>query len=145
MSNEEAEITRCCMLLLRLAGLAYEVSGVVFLVKDYHVAHICPGSHLWAYVLVSLLLGTAAMNTFYTQRGEPSTRGSVCYALGAAGMAAWGGYELIVVSCPPLLPQQIHGYSVATFILQVLSAVAAIICCVGGRVLDGDGGYADMA
>jgi hypothetical protein len=41
--------------------------------------------------------------------------------------------------------KHLQGFAVATFILQALSAIGAVVGCVGGRILNGDGEYASMA
>ena len=144
MSRQGTEMAHCCLRILRILGLIYEICGVVFLVKDYHVAKLCPASHMWVYVLVSLLLESAAMNTLYMRQSEPSAAASLCYAVGAAAMAIWGGYELIAIPCLPLMGKHLQGFAVATFILQALSAIGAVVGCVGGRILNGDTEYASM-
>ena len=108
-------------------AVAYIVFGIMYLVQDYHIAHDCDGSALWAYVLTALILSLLRSGSKNAQDEDDGLNFCVLVCLGLIelGLAIWGGVELWVKSCDSLVDTNIWKFALATFILQ--SFVAALL------------------
>ena len=129
-NTECVEVSTCCcygisMIALFGSYIAYLVFGIIFLVKDYHVANSCEGSSLWAYVLVAIILSASPAKAKQNKEGEEFhviLCTLFCVGLIEAGLAIWGGIELWNKSCDDLSDSNLWKFGLVTFCMQAFFA-----------------------
>ena len=131
-SNDCLECLGFCTIILFCLGLiagsvSYIVFGIIYLVKDYHIASDCKQSNLWAYVLVAIILGFSrtsvkdASNS-HSKSPEVSICTLICLGIIESGLAIWGGMELWGQSCDDLRESHLWEFGLVTFCLQTFCA-----------------------
>ena len=134
----------CCLFTLGIiaAAISYFVFGIMFLVQDYDVAHQCPNSNLWAYVLVILIIGLCNAGSLKNSKDENNQFNPcvlICMMLFNMAMSIWGGVEIHALSCDDLRATQLYTfaqvvfyiYTIATAVLWgiVVWLFVAMCCC----------------
>lgn len=132
-SNSDC-IDMICVILLIIFGISliigcicYYVFGIMYLVEDYDEAKNCKKSNLWAYILVTLILGLK--NTQFKSNDNNNDSHLItliCIGIIDAGMSIWGAIELFEYSCSNLENTNLFTFGLVTFILQVITAVLTI-------------------
>ncbi len=120
----------CCTITTLVAGsISFLVFGILFLVQDWDTYRSCSGSAMGPYVIVALILtwgnGKAANNEKKETGGL--VVGLICYFLMNVGFAIWGGFELWEKSCSDLKDTNLWKFSLAVFIIQIISAVIILL------------------
>ena len=134
----------CCLFTLGFiaAAISYIVFGIMFLVQDYDVAHQCQHSHLWAYVLVTLIIGICNGGSLKNSKDENNQANPctiVCLLLFDMAMSIWGGIEIYSLACDDLKATQLYTFAqVVFYIYTVISGIllgivlwlfVAMCCC----------------
>tara|TARA_B100000902_G_scaffold397471_1_gene461359 strand:- start:4651 stop:5205 length:555 start_codon:yes stop_codon:yes gene_type:complete len=117
----------CCGTLALIAGcISFLVFGIMFLVQDWDEYTSCSGSEMGPYVIVALVLTWGNGNAAKGKKEDSSFCELVVsllfYFLLNTGLAIWGGIELWDKSCDDLKNTNLWKFSLAVFILQVISA-----------------------
>ena len=126
----------CCSACALIGGaISFLVFGILFLVEDWTEYSSCKGSELGPYVIVALVLTWANGNAAKTKNEDNDICSLILslmfYFLLNTGLAIWGGIELWVRSCSDLSDTNLWKFSLAVFILQVVSAsISLLIPCV---------------
>lgn len=153
--NNIKDITCICSMfcgtIALIAGLiSFLVFGILFLVQDWDTYISCSDSAMGPYVIVALILtwgnGKAAKN----EKKETSELvvGLIFYFLMNVGFAIWGGFELWEKSCSDLTDTNLWKFSLAVFIIQIISAVIillipCIIACIAIKEKEPDTNLSD--
>lgn len=128
-SNSDCIDTICAILLITfivsivIGCVCYYIFGIIYLVEDYDKAERCSRSNLWAYVLVSLILGLK--NSKFTSNKDEYDNHLItliCLGLIDAGISIWGGIELFDNMCSDLKDSNLYTFGLVTFIVQVIFA-----------------------
>ena len=134
----------CIFMLGLIAGIiSYFVFGIMFLVQDYDAAQNCHGSNLWAFVLVTLIMGLLNGNTAKNGKDNDSNQFNVgtlvCTLLLNIAMCTWGGIEIYSNSCDDLKTTQLYTFAQFVFVLYcsvsvlltgiIVWIMTAICCC----------------
>jgi O-antigen/teichoic acid export membrane protein len=133
----------CALMLGLIAGIiSYFVFGIMFLVQDYDAAHDCHGSNLWAFVLVTLIMGILNGNSAKNGKDNDSNQFNVgtlvCTLLLNIAMCIWGGIEIYSNSCDDLKTTQLYTFAQFVFVLYcsvsvlltgIIIWIMAAICC----------------
>jgi len=99
----------------------YAILGIVYLVKYYTFVHECQDSHLWEYVLLSLVVGCAiVINHFLRINDAEKMAMLACNAIPVGGLFIWGFIENVCIPCNFLINTPIFVYSQITFVIQLL-------------------------
>jgi len=125
----------CCVCsgtLALIAGcISFLVFGIMFLVQDWDEYTSCSGSEMGPYVIVALVLTWGNGNAAKGKKDDSSFSELVVsllfYFLLNTGLAIWGGIELWDKSCDDLKNTNLWKFSLAVFILQVISATILLI------------------
>jgi hypothetical protein len=123
-SGTKASLICCstlCVLILICCSLLYTVFGIIFLVHDYNIVKDCKNSNLWAYVLVSMILGLSSSSIRRGDGNEPLVNAAVFLICGFInlGFAIWGGIELFEKSCHDVKSSDLWTFACFTFGLQI--------------------------
>ena len=91
-------------IVLLLLSIAYFVFAIVGLINTSfnEESHLCNGSHLWIYSLVSLILLMKTRNTvllFNNKEDEKNNLGIFIESSISLIMFIWGTYEFFCVNC----------------------------------------------
>ncbi len=108
---------------LIIGCICYYVFGIMYLVEDYDEAKNCRKSNLWAYILVTLILGLK--NTQFKSNDDNNDSHLItliCIGIIDAGMSIWGGIELFEYSCSNLENTNLFTFGLVTFIFQIITA-----------------------
>ena len=133
--NESEVGALCCVcssfLLLIACAICFLVFGIMFLVQDWDAYTSCSGSSIGPYVIVALVLTWGNSNAARSNKEGSSVIELilsllVCFLLNT-GLAIWGGIELWDKSCDDLRNTNLWRFSLAIFILQVISATTALL------------------
>ena len=143
MVNTENDTNICRTCLGYIMLMVYQGFGITYLVENYHSPSQCIASHIWVYVLISLILtlGNGSIIRKYNNRAELLCL--LCFfGLIYLGVCTWGGLELMHPSCESSKDNALWKFGFLTFILQTIGAVIYILfaCCLGmcgERMLEG--------
>jgi hypothetical protein len=126
-----------CCLFSTILGLivpyvVYMIYGIHYLVKYYHLNAECPDSHLWVYILVSLIVSTS--RTSIVKISEASTPAILAYLICLfmidGSFTIWGEYELFSTSCKPMISSELWVFGFITFVIQVVMvSIYVLLCC----------------
>ena len=126
-----------CMLILLTCGcslgmLAYLISGIIIVIKDYHYSDDCDGSYLAIYVIIGLILALKIVVNSKAESNETTlflVIILICQFLIDVGLSIWGGFELFNIpsDCNELRNSNLWKFGLSTFILQVFMASTVVI------------------
>lgn len=134
-SNDNKVCGNCCVcstaLVLIIGAICFLVFGILFLVQDWDEYRSCSGSSLGPYVIVALVLSWSNGNAANSSKKEDSSIEFffriLIYFLLNTGLAIWGGIELWEKSCDDLKDTNLWKFSLAIFILQIISVVILLL------------------
>ena len=129
---------KLCCLVSTILGLfvsyfVYLIYGIDYLVKYYHLNTECPDSHLWMYILISLIISTSRTSAVkMTDVSMPAIfTYLVCLFIINGSFAIWGWYELNTL-CTPILSSELWVFGFVTFAIQVVMvSIYVLLCCCG--------------
>lgn len=129
------------ILIFVAASIAFLVFGIMFLVNDFDLAHSCPNSQLWTYVLTSMIMSYIG-NCVDTKKNEDTGRTIRHMLCNAASiglieltLSIWGGMEIYNNTCNSLAQTNLWIYAQVIFCLQMLCAFTCLLSSlVGGTV-----------
>ena len=111
--------------------LVYQGFGITYLVKNYHSPDPCIASHIWVYVLISLIL-TLSNSGVMQKRREDYGSFLLCLFCSVGfinlGFSIWGGMELMHPSCDNSKENALWKFGFLTFILQTIGAASYFLC-----------------
>ena len=118
----EMNQTNCCIytllaILLLSGSIAYIVFNILYLIEFYDEANDCKGSHLWEYVLVSLILSTVNIKM---KSDENENAAALLTIIGVINLclSTWGAIELWQNCCTELRYSNLWNIGLASFIIQ---------------------------
>lgn len=139
MPNEMNQ-TNCCiyslLAILLLAGsIAYIVFNILYLIEFYDEANDCKGSHLWEYVLVSLILSTLNIKM---KSDENENAAALLTIIGVINLclSTWGSIELWQNCCTELRYSNLWNVGLASFVIQCFLVFLCVVvppillCCI---------------
>ncbi len=132
MPDFSEALTFMCVCLIPIATIIYEVFGIVYLVENYHNLDIPCVKHLWAYILVSLVVGLTHQGAAkYRETLEKNCSDLTCICLLNVGLALWGGIELANPVCEIMYDNPFWKFGLITFCLQASTSIFIILmsCC----------------
>ena len=109
--------------------LVYQVTGIIYLIKNYNITNTCITDHIWTYVLFSLIaaLGQGVnINILQQNRGT-----FLLITLTNIALIIWGGAEVMNKSCISARNNHLWIFALVTFILQTVVGFMYIVigCC----------------
>ena len=136
----EMNQTNCCiyslLAILLLAGsIAYIVFNILYLIEFYDEANDCKGSHLWEYVLVSLILSTLNIKM---KSDENENAAALLTIIGVINLclSTWGSIELWQNCCTELRYSNLWNVGLASFVIQCFLVFLCVVvppillCCI---------------
>tara|TARA_B110001469_G_scaffold114001_1_gene117674 strand:- start:160 stop:693 length:534 start_codon:yes stop_codon:yes gene_type:complete len=122
-----------CAIIVCSSVIAYVISGIVFLVKDYNIWKECDGSNLWPFVLVSLIFTVNKLNLInYIKMVEdintPNNNNTIglliSITLTEICICIWGGIEIFDKSSNcEIQYSNIWYHGIITFSIQIFTIV----------------------
>tara|TARA_X000000950_G_scaffold258954_1_gene326965 strand:- start:946 stop:1461 length:516 start_codon:yes stop_codon:yes gene_type:complete len=123
-------------------GICWLVFGIIFVVNNYHDRNQCSNSHLWWYVLFSLLLPVISHNTISGKNNNKddddssSVVQSICPLFINIGFVIWGGIEIYDKACDDLINTNIWIFSMVTFWFNLsVMVLILIIAPISGYII----------
>ena len=121
----------CCLTTLGIiifisGAISYMVFSILYLIYFYNDAMECKNSHLWEYVLVSLIFSTVSIK-LKSDNNEIFAISIVIIGIINLCVALWGGIELWQICCSKLLYSNLWNIGLASFIIQ---CVVTFICVI---------------
>lgn len=118
------------LLLLILVGcvVTYITFSILYLIEYYNTASKCENSHLWEYLLVSLVL--SIVNFKVDSKEDESERkiiAIVILGITDLGLSIWGGIELWDKCCDELRNTYLWTFSLISFFTQLLAVFICIV------------------
>ena len=127
----EMNQTNCCiytlLAILLLAGsIAYIVFNILYLIEFYDEANDCKGSHLWEYVLVSLILSTLNIKM---KSDENENAAALLTVIGVINLclSTWGAIELWQNCCTELRYSNLWNVGLASFVIQCFLVFLCVV------------------
>ena len=121
----------CCLttlgiIILISGAISYMVFSILYLVYFYNDAMECKSSHLWEYVLASLIINTTSIKI---STDNYNTFAILVVVVGIINLcvALWGSVELWEICCSELLYSNLWNIGLASFIIQ---CVVTFICVI---------------
>ena len=116
--NSEAHPLRRCLSVIVL--LIYQIFGIVYLVNNYNLGSTCIDTHLWIYVLISLI-STLSHCGAAENLSKETAIAPCCLGLLNVGLGIWGNWEVMGASCLAMHNNHLWKFGFATFILQYIA------------------------
>lgn len=139
MPNEMNQINCCIyslLAILLIAGcIAYIVFSILYLIEFYDEANDCKDSHLWEYVLVSLILSTVNIKMKSDENDNAALIITVTGVINL-GLSVWGAIELWTNCCSELRYSNLWDVGLASFIIQCFLVFLCVVipptllCCI---------------
>ena len=111
--------------------LIYQIFGIIYLVDNYN-KNTCITSHVWVYVLISLVL-TLSHSGVLGNLSKENAMAPFCLGLLNVGLGVWGNFEVMDTSCFAMHENNLWKFGFATFILQYIAGAIYLIiggCCI---------------
>ena len=111
------------LMIILIGGLiSYYVFGILFLVKYYDKFSECSQSHLWEYVLTSLVLSLINSKLYNSNdnKNNVSFINLILIFLINLGLNIWGGIEIFSKLCNDLDNTPLTKFALAVFSLQTI-------------------------
>ena len=121
----------CCLttlgiIILISGAISYMVFSILYLVYFYNDAMECKSSHLWEYVLVSLILSTVSIKV-KSDNDEIFAISIVIIGVINLCVALWGGIELWENCCSELRYSNLWDIGLVSFIIQCVLVFLCIV------------------
>lgn len=119
----------CAAISLLAGAIAYYVFGIIYLVHDFGLSDKCNNSHLWEYVLTSLILSLINIKINSNKEEDSGIFVIILVIIGVVNlcMSLWGGIELWDYSCNEINDSGLWKFGLAAFCVQVFCAFLAIV------------------
>lgn len=126
-SSKEASSLAHCLGTIGL--LVYQIVGIVCLVDNYTLINKCIHSHIWLYVLISLIMTIGNAVAGRSSKGQWANL--ACIWVTNAALVIWGGIAIMSPSCVTMRNNHLWQFALATFILQFIGGIAysLAVCC----------------
>lgn len=123
------------LMIILIGGLiSYYVFGILFLVKYYDKFSECSQSHLWEYVLTSLVLSLINSKLYNSNdnKNNVSFINLILIFLINLGLNIWGGIEIFFKLCNDLDNTSLTKFALAVFSLQTICTFISLTipCCI---------------
>ena len=126
-ATEEANPLAHCLGVICI--LVYQIIGIVYLVQNYTPINECIHSHIWFYVLISLIMTLG--NGVAGQSSKGQWANLACIWVTNTALSIWGGIAVMSPSCVTMRNNHLWQFALATFILQFIGGIAysLAVCC----------------
>ena len=121
----------CCLsslviIILISGSISYIVFSILYLIYFYNDALECKNSHLWEYVLVSLLLSTVSIKV-KSDEYENTTASITIIGVINLSISTWGGIELWKNCCTELRYSNLWNVGLASFVIQCFLVFICVV------------------
>ena len=123
-----------CFLIWHMWNLSYLITGIIFLVNEYHITNECH-SLMWTYVLIAVCV--TVFQIIYNIHKSNKHALIITFIFGGfyLGLGLWGKSIFENVSCTALLNSKLYTWTNISFIFNliigpILLTVFLIVCCI---------------
>ena len=127
ISNTLIIIYSLLILILLASSISYIIFSIVYLIEYYDDANDCKNSHLWEYVLTSLIISTSNFTVKSSDNNFIIYITLTIISIINIALSIWGGIELWEKCCTELRYKNLWYIGLASFILQNTIVLISII------------------